>query len=324
MNARDGARWSSRQRWKNDALYRAASLAIGLGLCLPRSLLPGMGKLLGSLSYFALGRARATTIENLSLAYPALSLVERRAMAHRIFRYLGQSLTDAVSLLDAREPAGRTLALPPESAAALACALERRRGVIFVTAHLGPWERMAGLLAERGFPITTVARESYDRRFHPLVYDRLRTARSIEVIYRGAPGMPAALVRALRRGRVLGFFLDMPGRVPTRPVVLLGQASRAPVGPARLALRLRTPIVIGTPAPGPGNVPEIHIAPLFAEDLSPGEAGEAELTQRMVDALSHRIRAWPAAWPWMHPSFGGAPTAQAALAALTGMPSPHG
>jgi len=318
VNARDGALWLPRQRWKNDALYRAAQLAIALGLRLPRSWLPGLGRLLGSLSYLALARARATASENLALVHPALSPAERRALTHRIFRHLGQSLTDALALLDARERAARTLALPPASATALADALAQGRGVIFVTAHLGPWERMAGLLAERGFPITTVARESYDRRFHPLVYDRLRTARSIEVIYRAAPGMPVALVRALRRGRVLGMFLDLPGRVPTRRVVLLGHVSRAPVGPARLALRLRTPIVVGTPAPG--KVPEIHIAPLFADDLSPGEAGEAELTQRMVDALSQRIRAWPEAWPWMHPSFSGAPTAHAAL---DWMPSPH-
>jgi hypothetical protein len=38
--------------------------------------------------------------------------------------------------------------------------------------------------------------------------------------------------------------------------------------------------------------------------------GEAALCQRIADALSERIRALPAQWPWMHPSFGDAEVAR--------------
>jgi len=296
--------WSPRQRLKNDILYWTAAAAVRMGLLLPRTLLPFAGTLLGEVSYFALRRARAITLHNLGLVYPVLEAKERRVLAHRVFRCLGRTLTDTVALLDAREPEARTLRVPGASAKVLTDALAERRGVIYVTAHLGPWERMASLLAREGFPITTLARESYDPRFHHLVYDRLRGRRRVEVIYRGSAGAPVALVRALRAGRVLGFLMDLPGRLPTRPISLLGQPSKAPMGPARLALRLGSPVVIGSPMPAADGFTEVHIARLSTANLVAGEQGEAALTQRMADALSDRIRAWPAAWPWMHPSFG--------------------
>lgn len=299
---RDAA-WSPRQRFKNDVLYGAAAIAVRMGLLLPKSLLPLAGSLLGEISYRALARSRALALHNLGLVFPALSEPERRRLARHVFRGLGQNLTDTLALLDEREPEARTLSVPAASAQVLADALAEGRGVIYVTAHLGPWERMASLLARQGFPITTLARESYDPRFHALVYDQLRGRRRVEVIYRGSPGAPAALVRALRRGRVLGFLIDLPGRLATRPVSFLGQPSRAPIGPARLALRVGCPVVVGSPRPAPDGSTEVHIAHLPIEDLVGGDPDEAALTQRMADALGERIRAWPTAWPWMHPSF---------------------
>jgi KDO2-lipid IV(A) lauroyltransferase len=295
---------SGARRWKNDVIYLAAAAGVRVGLRMPRWALPSVGSILGSISYVIFARARRMAAHNLARVYPGLSRAERTSMSRRTFRCLGRALTDTLALLDRHEDPCRTLHLSVESASALHAALAGGRGVIFVTAHLGPWERMAALLAKRGFPITTVARESYDPRFHPLIYDRLRPTRGVVPIYRGAPGSAAALVRALRAGRVVGFLMDLPGRFPARPVALLGQSSRAPLGPARLALRLRVPVVVGTPLPGASDgMPVIHIAPLSTADLGTGDHDEAELTQRMADALSDRIRAWPTAWPWMHPSF---------------------
>jgi lauroyl/myristoyl acyltransferase len=176
---------------------------------------------------------------------------------------------------------------------------------------------MAALLAKLGYPITTVARESYDPRFHGLLYERLRTSRNVEAIYRTDPSAPFAIVRALRRGRVVGFLVDLPSRMaartdagrnqrPFQPVEWLGCPSHIALGPARLALRIGSPIVVGTPAPaapGDGNLC-VRIARLPGSDVPAGPAGEAMLCQRIADALSERIRTLEAHWPWMHPSFG--------------------
>ena len=305
--------WSPRQRRKNAAIFGAASVGIRLGLALPRTWLEPTGAWLGLAAYALLGRARRATIDNLGLVHPELDETARRTLARATFRALGCNLTDTLALLDPQENPARSLSVSAASEQVLAEALAGGRGVIYATCHLGPWERMAALLAQRGFPITTVARESYDPRFHALVYERLRAHRNVQAIYRGQPSAPIAMVRALRRGRVLGLLLDMPGRIATQGVNWLGLPSRMPVGAARLALRLRSPIVVGTPAPKSAGL-EIRIARLRTEDLAPGDRGEAELCQRIADALSERIRLLPTHWPWMHPTFVVANTAAVVLA----------
>ncbi len=294
--------WTPRQRMKNDALFAAACLAIRLGLALPRRWLRRTGACLGLTAYALCGGARRTTIANLALVHPDVGAARHRALARAIFRSLGQNLTDTLALLDPNEDAARTLAIGAGSERVLGDALASGRGVIYATCHLGPWERMAALLAQRGFPITTVARESYDPRFHALLYDKLRGRRRVEVIHRGDPGAPVAIVRALRRGRVLGLLMDMPGRIATEHVTWFGLPSRMPAGAARLALRLGCPIVVGTPAPHPAGL-EIRITKLETGDLTPGDQGEALLNQRIADALTDRIRLLPTHWPWMHPTF---------------------
>jgi Kdo2-lipid IVA lauroyltransferase/acyltransferase len=309
--------WSARQRVKNDVLYCCAAAGLRVGVALPRGWLPWVGRQVGRLAHLALTGARRQARANVALAYPALDAAASARIARGVFLSLGEDLLDTLALLDPDEPAGRTLLLPDASRQILSRALGCGRGVVYATGHLGPWERMAALLASVGFPITTIARESYDPRFHPLVYERLRTARNVQAIYRDQPGASFAMVRTLRKGRVLGFPMDLPGRVPTMPVMLLGQASRLPVGPARIALRTAAPVVVGTPAPGNGGSAclEIRISAIPTGDLHPSEAGERILTQRIADALTGRIEALPTHWPWMHPSF-TAPDAAAVRAAV--------
>ena len=294
--------WSRGQRRKNDALFAVAKAGLHFGLTLPRAWLGGSGEGLGLAAYALLGGARRATLANLALARPDLDDVARRRFARAVFRSLGRNLTDTLALLDPHEDPARTLDMSASSERVLASALEHGRGVIYATGHIGPWERMAALLAKRGFPITTVARESYDPRFHALVYDKLRARRKVEVIYRGDPGASVAIVRALRRGRVLGLLMDMPGRIATRNVTWLGLPSRVPMGAARLALRLGAPVVVGTPAPSTRGL-EVRITAIETDDLAAGERGEAELSQRIADALCERIRLLPTHWPWMHPTF---------------------
>lgn len=298
-DVRLGQTWTTAQRRKNDAIFALASLALAGVARIPRARLPALGRALGRLAHAVLPRSREAAARHLALAFPAL---DARAVADRVrrnFVALGEDLADTLALLDPEEAPDRTLALDAASAEALAAALATGRGVVYVTAHLGPWERMAALLASRGFPISTVARESYDPRFDAL-YDRLRGARGVDAIYRGRPGAPLAIVRALARGRVVGFLVDLPGRIPAVPVRWMAAETSLALGPARIALRTRAPIVVGTPAPAPGGTLRIRIEPLHAGDLGTDDAAAQALTQRFADALSGRVRDLPERWPWLH------------------------
>lgn len=188
--------------------------------------------------------------------------------------------------------------LGDESHAALQRALAVGRGVVFVSAHLGPFELVAAMIAELGYRPAIVVRQSYDPRLDRWV-DEHRIARGVEVIHRGSAGATRRILRALKSGRPVGFLPDLGGRVAKIPATFLGQEALLPVGPQRIASRFDIPVVIGTLQPGQSTRPfRLEIRAL------PTDLGEERLTQRVADELSDAILRAPEHWPWMAPSLG--------------------
>ena len=301
MDLREGGRWTLAQRAKNDLLWMLASAAVATLGKLPPRALRAAGTALGAFAHTLLPATRRLAERNVALALPELDAVARRALVRRTYRTLGGYLGDAVAMLD---PRCRVLALPfaEGSREALDLAIAAQRGVVFASAHLGPWERVAATLIASDIAFTVVAREAYDPRLTRL-YDRIRGGRGLPTIYRGAPGAAARLLRTLKRGGVLGIPMDLASRVPSIEVPFLGHAAPTPVGPARLALRTHAEVVVGVPAPCSTNPAalELAITRIVTADLDSSAEAERILSTRINDVLSMRIRALPASWVWMHP-----------------------
>ena len=307
-DVREGGRWTLAQRAKNMALWLLASAAVGTLGRLSPPLLRRAGVALGRLAHLVLPSARRLAERNVALALPELDRAARRALVARSYRTLGGYLGDAVAMLDARRPV-TPLPFAARARDVLDAAIAEGRGVLFASAHLGPWERVASTLVQCELPFTAVAREAYDPRLTRL-YERLRGGRGLPTIYRGAPGAGAALLRTLRRGRVLGIPMDLASRVPSIEVPFLGHAARTPVGPARLALRTGAAVVVGVPAPRTGGETgdlELAVTRIPTFDLEASPDGERVLTTRINDAISSRIRAMPDGWVWMHPRWATTP-----------------
>ena len=286
-DVREGAAWSARQRLKNDALHALVKGALAVVTRLPRGVVAALCRALAFVAWAALRRERALCRARLEagLGGPVSGARVRAA-----FRAAGETLADTLALLDPRERAGRTLAIDPAGAAAFRGGLAEGRGVVFVSAHLGPWERLAAALAAEGFPVATVARESYDPRLTGL-YDRLRAPRGVRAIYRGRPGAAAAIARELRAGRAVGFLIDLPARVPSAPVRLFGVEADLPVGAARIALARRAAVLVGTACEGVVRIRRVETA-----DLAAGGEGERLLMNRLAAELDARIAIRPEAW----------------------------
>ncbi|MBX3189378.1 MAG: lysophospholipid acyltransferase family protein [Labilithrix sp.] len=297
---REGGRWSLGQRVKNDAIFVLASLALStVGRLSPRALRVA-GRAIGAIAHAILPRTRRRAHENVARAFPDLDAAARRALVRRAYRTLGENLGEAIAMLDRRR-AVAPLPFGPGAREALDEALARGRGVLFASAHLGPWERVAATLVMAGLPFAAVTREAYDPRLTRLVYGRLRADRGLTTIARGAPGAAAALLRTLRRGHILGVPMDLASRVPSVEAPFLGHPAPTPVGPARLALRTGAAVVVGLPAKGDGDALVLAVTPIETADLDATPDGERVLSTRINDVLSAHIRALPEAWVWMHP-----------------------
>jgi KDO2-lipid IV(A) lauroyltransferase len=299
-----GATWTPLQRLKNDVLWMLATLALGAVRPLPLSALRAAGRVLGGAGHLLATSARRTAQRNVARVFPDLDAVARRRLVRRCFVGLGELLGETVAMLRARQ-APPLLALSARDRAVLDEARSEGRGVIFASAHLGPWERVAASLVAAGVPLVALARESYDPRFSSL-YSRLRATHGVPVVWRAAPGAAARILRTLRAGDVLGIPMDLRSRVATCEAPFLGHPAATAVGPARIALRSRAAVVVGTAAPADAPTGNLVVTAtrIRTEDLAPGEAGEHELTARINAELSRRILAMPEAWVWMHDRWG--------------------
>jgi len=302
--ARSNATWTSLQRAKNDALWLLASTAMGAVRPMPLPVLRALGRALGVAAHALCTAARRTALANVAMVFPQLDPAQRRAFVRRCFSTLGELLGETVALFH-RRSAPTPLPVCREALELLGQARRQGRGVVFASAHLGPWERVAASLVASGVPLVTVARESYDPRFSRW-YDKLRTAHGVRVVWRSSPGAAAGVLRVLRAGGVLGLPMDLRTRAPSCEAPFLGHRAPTPVGPARLALRTGALVVVGTAAPSTGadggarvTATRIvtHDLPRAGDDLA---SAAVELTARINAELSRRILDLPHAWPWMH------------------------
>ena len=295
---RQGGEWTALQRSKNDALWLLASLALMATRPLPLFALRALGRVLGRTAHLLVGGARRTARDNIARVYPDLGTPAQHALVRRCFRSMGELLAETVAML---RPRGTPplLVVSADARVVLDEARAEGRGVLFASAHLGPWERVAASLVAAGVPLVALVRESYDPRFSGL-YERLRGSHGVRVVWRARPGAAARILRTLRAGGVLGVPMDLRSRVPSCDAPFLGHSAPTAVGPARIALRARAPVVVGTAAPGPDGSLVVTATRIGSSDLSRDDAGAHELTRRINAELSRRILALPHAWVWMH------------------------
>ncbi len=306
-DVREGGRWRFPQRSKNDALWALATAALWAADPLPLTALRFIGRVLGRGAHLFAAEARRTALSNVARVMPGLDADTRRALVRRCFITMGEFLAETVALLRTHDAPG-PLPFTPEGRQTLAAARSEGRGVLFASAHLGPWERVAASLVDAGVPLVTLARESYDPRFSRL-YERLRQRTGVGVVWRASPLAAFGILRTLRRGAVLGVPMDLRSRVPSVDALFLGQPAPTAVGPARIALKTRAAVVVGTAAPNPAGRAQgagdgslvVTATRIATADLEPDEAGAIELTGRINAEISRRILALPHAWVWMHP-----------------------
>lgn len=298
---RCGHPWAPAQRLKNDMLWALASTALAATRPISVAGLRILGRVLGLAAYRLAASARRCAHANVARVFLDASDADRTRFVRGCFGRLGELLGETVALLRS-DTVLPPLVLVPEAREALQCARATARGaqgILFASAHLGPWERVAASIVSSGVPLIAVARESYDPRFSAL-FERIRYRAGVRVIWRGRPGAAARILRALRRGEVLGIPMDLRSRVASRLVPFLGIPAPTAIGPARLALTTGAAVVVGSVAPGSDGSLVVTATPIPTGDLEPGEEGAFELTSRINSELSRRILALPDAWVWMH------------------------
>jgi KDO2-lipid IV(A) lauroyltransferase len=171
--------------------------------------------------------------------------------------------------------------------------LQRGKGVVMVTAHIGNWDMAGAFVAARGYPVNVLVETLQPRRWNDLVQE-----------IRHAIGMRAIpietglrqMLQALRRNEILAILIDRPLAEEGVQVKFFGAPTRVPAGAATLALRSGAS-VLAAAAIRSGDGFEAHVSPLIELEPS-GDLGRdiQELTQRAMSWLESLIRSHPDQW----------------------------
>ncbi len=253
-----------------------------------------LGALFGGLAFALASSERGKALASLALAFPVKSDIERAALARACFRHLGRCLLELACVEQLDRDVEAWVRWPAEDRAVLEAALARNKGVVFVSGHLGSWELLARRVALAGFPCQTIAKETTDPRTTALI-ERFRSASKLKSIWRGQSGAAKAMLRALKRGEILGLLIDQDTDVQSVWVPFFGTVAKTPRAAADLALRTGAAVVMGFCRREADGHYRLTMTQLPTQGLD-----ATVLTAQMTAKIEDAIRAAPDQWVWMH------------------------
>ncbi|MGZ3479256.1 MAG: lysophospholipid acyltransferase family protein [Myxococcaceae bacterium] len=277
-------------------LLRAALAVLGR---LPLGWAQALGRAVGTAAFHLAPGERAKALASLSVAFPEMSEEARLELARRCFRHLG---TAAMEMVVAPRLGNRFDALVDCSGDALA-AMERAaasgKGGVCVAAHLGNWELHAWGVARHGLPLHAVGKENVDPRLTRLI-DRFRARGGVRNVWRGQPGAAVALLRALRKGQLLGILIDQDTNVQNVFVPFFGRPAATPRAAADLVLRTGAAALVCLIHKREDGTYRASSEEVEVPHTGDPERDVVELTARFTARIEAAIRAHPEQWVWMH------------------------
>ena len=278
-------------------LLRAVLAVVGR---LPLRWAQALGRAVGSAAFHLAPGERQKALASLAIAFPEMSEDARQELARRSFRHLGTAgLEMAVAPRLTPAELDRLVDCSDDALGAMERAHLAGKGAVCVAAHLGNWELHAWAVARHGLPLYAVGKENVDPRLTRLV-DRFRARGGVRNIWRGQPGAAVALLRALRKGELLGVLIDQDTNVQNVFVPFFGHPAATPRAAADLVLRTGAAALVclvhkredGTYRP---TSEEVEVP-----STGDPERDAVELTARFTARIEAAIRAHPEQWVWMH------------------------
>jgi phosphatidylinositol dimannoside acyltransferase len=178
--------------------------------------------------------------------------------------------------------------------------MEAGNGVVMALPHVGSWEYGGAFLAAVGYPMTAVA----ERLEPPELFDYFvsqRAAMGLTVVPLGE-GSTAAIMQALRDGRLVGLLSDRDLFLNGVEVEFFGEKTTMPGGPATLALRTGATLLTTAVYSGPGRDHHAVVnAPIDTSRTGSFRTDVRRITQEIATEFERLIRHAPEQWHVFQP-----------------------
>jgi KDO2-lipid IV(A) lauroyltransferase len=272
----------------------------GLGV-LPRRVALAVGSVVGRVGYHMPGNLSRTGRRNLEIAFPEMPEPERRRILRGSFLSLGRLLGEFSQLPRATPESLRALIEYDEVGLAhLREAEKNKRGVIFLTGHLGAWELHSFGWSALEYPISFLVRPLDNDRIEQMI-EGIRTRFGNRAIDKKSAARQS--LRVLREGGTLGVLSDLNTQTHEGVFVpFFGRLACTTAGIATLALKTDA-VVIPTCAvwDKKRGVYFFHGDPPVELVRTGDHQKDIEVnTARFAAAVERMVRLYPDQWLWIH------------------------
>ena len=250
---------------------------------------------------FALLRKHRNRMEETLLAVAGAEIRDpdkRTKLLRRAWRNFGRSIYETARAVFSSPEQIRSM-VRLEGEEHLRKALEKGKGVIALSAHLGNFTMIGPRLAAEGYSFNALIKQPRDRRFAQL-NDEYRMKVGVKTIS-AKPRRRAVeqMLRALRRNEIVLVISDefKGGGVE---VEFLGRTAPAPRGPITLALRTGAPILPMFVTRDDQDRLTLSISPeaelIKTKDRKAAMVVNVATISRLLDAM---VRRYPDQWSWL-------------------------
>jgi lauroyl/myristoyl acyltransferase len=285
---------------KGQMVFRTYSL-LGRALsALPEPVALGLGAVVGDVLFTVRSDQRRMISKNLRRVLGGtVDEVTLQRWAKRSFRAYARYWVEGARL--GTTPHSEVLQhMVVEGFEHLSQGMEAGNGVVMALPHVGSWEYGGAFLAAVGYPMTAVA----ERLQPPELFDYFvsqRAAMGLTVIPLGE-GSTAAIMQALRDGRLVGLLSDRDLFLNGVEVEFFGEKTTMPGGPATLALRTGATLLTTAVYSGPGRDHHAVInAPIDTTRTGSFRTDVRRITQEIATQFERLIRHAPEQWHVFQP-----------------------
>ena len=266
---------------------------------LPRSLRLKVAYAMSYVGYRLAKRLRHTAQQNLQMAMPQLNEGERDQIIRGVFRNFGRLLAEFSCFPYYRRDNIEKVVIY-EGLDNFLNALNQKRGVLFLTGHVGAWELSSFAHAVYGHPHNILVRQ-IDNPYVENLVKHYRTCQGNRAIDKN--NSVRAIITALRKGEAVGILIDL-NTVRNQGVFcdFFGIPACSTTGLATLALRTGAAVV-------PGFLlwdeqlrkHRLHFEPAV-EIINTGDqkADIHQNTAQFNKIIEDVVRRHPDQWLWVH------------------------
>lgn len=174
---------------------------------------------------------------------------------------------------------------------------EKGRGCLLISAHLGNWEIMAKRIVEMGYPVNVLVKAQTNSYVEDL-FRRIREDYGVRVLYTGESARE--IVRLLKNNEFVAILVDQDAGIDGVFYPFFGRTASWEGGPAKIARKFNTPIIMGFDHRFDRGAK--HIAIISGVDYLKDRyrSPEDEFFGIYIKRLEEQIELSPGQYHWLH------------------------